>query len=131
MQKAFGVTPNIVVCDVNKTVEFYQNVLGFTLEISEPSTGDYDWASMTCGSTEIMFQSMDEFHKEFPSLNGHSGSGHPLCLYIDVLDLEQYYERISGSTHIIREIGTNKYKNREFAIKDCNGNIVVFVESVV
>ena len=36
-------TPNLMVEDVNETVTFYQDVLGFALLASVPEEGQFNW----------------------------------------------------------------------------------------
>ena len=48
-------TPNLMVEDVNETVTFYQDVLGFALLASVPEEGQFNWAMMQHDAVEIMF----------------------------------------------------------------------------
>ena len=45
-----------MVDDVNKTVAFYADALGFTKVMSVPEEGELRWALMENGSVQIMFQ---------------------------------------------------------------------------
>jgi len=71
--------PNLMVEDVNRTVEFYQEVLGFEFvmgvveEVQEILTsyqGDrlLDYAMVKCGDVEMMFQAKRSLADAIPAL---------------------------------------------------------------
>ena len=39
-----SLTPNLMVNDVEETIEYYTDILGFTLLMTVPETGKLDWA---------------------------------------------------------------------------------------
>ncbi|HKL19436.1 MAG TPA: VOC family protein, partial [Halalkalibaculum sp.] len=50
-----SITANLMVEDVDKTVSFYKDVLGFTLEMSVPrDDGKLQWAMVTRDAVELM-----------------------------------------------------------------------------
>jgi hypothetical protein len=46
LMKLNRLTPNMMVEDVNRTIDFYRDVLGFELVMSVPEHGLYQWALM-------------------------------------------------------------------------------------
>lgn len=61
-------TPNLMVENVNKTVEFYKDILGFETVMTVPEEGVFNWAMMKNGNVEIMFQTKENLVKEIPDL---------------------------------------------------------------
>ena len=53
-----SLSPNVIVDDVNSTVEYYSSTLGFNLIASVPESGSYNWAMMMRDGVTIMFQSL-------------------------------------------------------------------------
>jgi len=51
-----SLTPNLMVADVNETIAFYRDVLGFKLIQTVPDEGDFVWASVQYRDVELMFQ---------------------------------------------------------------------------
>jgi catechol 2,3-dioxygenase-like lactoylglutathione lyase family enzyme len=47
-------TPNIMVEDVSKTIDFYRDVLGFTVQSSVPADRPLVWASLRRDEVQIM-----------------------------------------------------------------------------
>lgn len=117
----------MMVPDVNKTIDFYKDILGLDLLMTVPEKGEYDWAIMKSGNVEIMFQSQASLIKELPHLKDRplaSGS----TLYIETEDVRELYDRLKDHVKIIKELYTTFYDTREFSIEDLNGYILTFAE---
>lgn len=123
-----SLTPNLIVHDVNQTVNFYSNVLGFELKMSVPETGRYEWAMMSEGDALIMFQEAASLKKEYPEFDDTTVGG-GATLYIKVDDVDGLLEKINHKAEIIKEKHVTFYGSKEFAIKDNNGYILVFAQS--
>lgn len=120
-------TPNIMVEDVNASVEFYTNTLGFTLAMSVPDAGKFDWAMITRNSVTFMFQQKESILKEYPMLSSKNVGG-ALTFFIEITNIDDFYKELKNSVHLVKELGTTPYGMKEFAIKDINGFILTFAE---
>ena len=117
----------MMVPDVNKTIDFYKDILGLDLLMTVPEKGEYDWAIMKSGNVEIMFQSQASLIKELPHLKERPlGSGS--TLYIETEDVRDLYDRLKEHVKIIKELYTTFYDTCEFSIEDINGYILTFAE---
>jgi len=120
--------PNLMVEDVNKTVQFYQDILGcFELVITDPKEGKYDWALMRCEDVEIMFQSRESLSEKVPELKNAEIGGTSVT-YIEAENVEEIYNWISSNAEVIKELHDTPWGRKEFFIKDCNGYILVFAQ---
>ncbi len=122
-----ALTPNLMVKDVNKTVDFYKNILGFELVMSVPETGIYNWAMMKRGNTEIMFQEQKNLISEYKELAGKE-IGATFALFFKVSNIQDFYNQIKEKTALIVELHRTFYDADEFAIQDLNGYILTFAE---
>src|SRR3989338_7368204 len=120
-------TPECGVIDVNKTVKWYKDTLGFDLVMSVPESGIYEWASMKKDFVEIMFQTQASLSDELPSLKDSPIPG-SMILYIDVKNIIKIYNRIKNKAEIVKELHKTFYGSEEFAIRDYNGFIILFAE---
>lgn len=121
-------TPNLIVDDVNATIKWYQDVLGcFEVVVTDPDKGKLNWALMSCEDVEIMFQSKDSIAKSVKGL-ANSGNGGNVVIYIELEYLKGLRKRIKDKVRVIKDIHTTTYGIQEFAIRDCNGFILVFAE---
>ena len=132
--------PNLMVEDVNSTVEFYQEVLGFEFvmgvieEIQEVLTSYkkdrlLDYAMVKCGDVEIMFQAKRSLTDAIPALKDKEIGG-TFTLYMELDGVSELYARVKDSVTIIKELHATFYGMQEFYIKDCNGYLLTFAESV-
>ena len=120
-------TPNMMVEDVNATVDFYRDVLGFETVMTVPDGGRLDWALVRRDGVEVMFQSRTSLAEELP-LFGEKPTGGALTYYIGLVGVERLYEQIRRRVPIVHDLETTFYGTREFSIEDCNGFILTFAE---
>ncbi|MGB7533226.1 MAG: VOC family protein [Halobacteriota archaeon] len=130
--------PNLMVEDVNRTVEFYRDVLGFEFvmgvieEIQEIMTSWQkdrllDYAMMKCGDVEIMFQGKRSLSEALPVLRDKEIGG-TLTLYMEIEGVQELYGRIKDKVTVVKDLHTTFYGMQEFYILDCNGYILTFAE---
>ena len=131
--------PNLMVEDVNSTVEFYRDVLGFEFvmcvieEIQEIMTSwqkdrPLDYAMMKCGDVEIMFQGKRGLSEALPVLRDKEIGG-TLTLYMEIEGVQELYGRIKDKVTVVKDLHTTFYGMQEFYVRDCNGYILTFAES--
>ena len=118
-------TPNFMVLNLQETVDFYTKVLGFEIKTSVS-----EWAYLKRGNCEIMFQPAKTLLNEFPELlTTKTGGG--LIIFIQLDNINKYYEQVNDKVNIIRPLGITQYNGAtEFVIQDMNGNILHFSDIV-
>jgi uncharacterized glyoxalase superfamily protein PhnB len=121
-------TPNLMTEDVNRTLDFYTEVLGFERLATVPETGQLDWAMLRRDGVELMLQSRASLGGEISALASTS-IGASQSLYIEVSGLDELYQQLKEQVEIVAERHTTFYGTEEFAFKDCNGYVLVFSES--
>lgn len=120
-------TPNIMVEDVNQTVAWYRTVLGFEVAATVPDEGTLSWAMLTHGEVTLMFQSRGSLTEEYPVFQDRQIGG-ALTFYVDVEDVQGWYDRVEGQVTIVTRMHDTFYGSREFAFQDCNGYVLTFSE---
>ena len=134
-------TPNLMVEDVNRTVAFYNNVLGFELVMAVPENSQevlialprdkqLIYAMLKCGNIEIMFQAKDSLAGDMPVFKDREVGG-SLTFYIEVENIAALYSKLKEKVSVIKELHTTFYGMREFYIQDCNGYILGFAEPIL
>lgn len=118
------ITTNIMVENVEETIKFYEEKLGFKTIISVPSENNkLQFAILNRDNIEIMFQEKKNLIEEYPSLKTDKIKP-TFTLFINVKDINLVYEELKGQVEIIKEIHKTFYGKDEFAILDNNGNIL-------
>lgn len=125
-----SVTPNLVVEDVNKTIEYYQSTLGFEIIMTVPECGLFDFAMLKMDNVTIMFQSMKSYVEALPEYKDQKIGG-TIFLYFSIEDLDELYNKVKkAKTEIVVDLHTTFYGMREFTMKDCDGYLLVFAEEL-
>jgi uncharacterized glyoxalase superfamily protein PhnB len=139
MQTKFKkLTPDLMVDNVADSVVFYVTKLGFELDMVVPeneesieteliSNKKYVYAMIHKDEVFIMFMQKDVYIQELPALKKYP-IGASASLYIDVENLEKFYNKIKNKVEVIKEFFTTWYGMNEFYIKDNNGYILGFAE---
>ena len=123
-----SLTPNLMVNDVEETIEFYTDVLGFTLLMTVPETGKLDWAMVKRNDVVIMFQSTKSLKEGLPRLAGEKPGG-GLTFYIKVDRITELHEELfDNEVEIISDLESTFYNTIEFSIVDLNGYVLTFSE---
>ena len=120
-------TPNLMVGNVNETVKFYQEKLGFELVMSVPQEGVFNWAMVKHGEVSLMFQEKENIISEYPVLKD-TPMGGGLTFYIKVEDVKGLYNKINKQVNIVLDLHKTFYGSEEFAIQDINGFVLTFAE---
>jgi len=121
-------TPNLIVENVNKSIEFYQNELGFTKVVSVPDEGELDFAIIKSDEVSIMLQSKNSFNNENPFFEKMNIGG-TFVLYIDMVNINDFYRKIKDKVNIIVDMHKTFYGTMEFTIKDINEYLITFAET--
>jgi uncharacterized glyoxalase superfamily protein PhnB len=123
-----SLSPNLIVNNVNETIDFYVNVLGFKKIMSVPESGNLVWAMVQSGAITFMFQEEKSIKDEYPQLNKFEIGG-GITFYINVTNVIDLYANLKGNATIIKEIYKTFYGSTDFAIEDINGYILTFSQS--
>lgn len=127
--KLKDLTPNLMVKDVNQTVDFYRDHLGFTLSMSVPDTGTFSWALMHHEEISIMFQTQESLAEDLPLVNTRTSMGGAL-FYLNVEGIHEWYEKLKEVTTVLSPPAEKFYGATEFSFLDCNGYIITFAEDL-
>lgn len=126
--KLNSLTPNLMVNDVEETVEYYTDVLGFTLLMTVPETGKLDWAMVKRNDVVLMFQTKKSLTSGIPRMAGEKPGG-GLTFFIKVDRITEIHEELfNNEVEIISDLESTIYNTIEFSVVDVNGYVLTFSE---
>lgn len=125
--KLQSLTPNLMVENVNDTVNYYQDLLGFTILRTVPKEGNYDWAMVKRNEVVLMFQSKRTSSSEISSVKTQNPGG-GVSLYVKVEEVHELFYDLNEKVEIVSEIEDTFYGTTEFSITDLNGYVLTFSE---
>lgn len=120
--KLTGLTPMLETKDLKGTINFYEEKLGFVCEGLYPQT-EPCWTSLRKDNVSIMF-STGNCHSNTEKIF-MTGS-----LYLYPEDIDALWENLKDKVSIEYPIENFEYGMREFAIRDCNGYLIQFGQSI-
>ena len=120
-------TPNLVVSDVSRSLAFYRDVLGFTLDKTVPDAPPFVFAAVASGPVEIFFNAAEAACAEYPAFKDRPIGG-TLTLFIEVDDIKRLYDSIKDRVTVVMPYERKWYGVTEFAIADPDGYLVTFAQ---
>jgi uncharacterized glyoxalase superfamily protein PhnB len=120
-------TPNLLVANVERSLAFYVDLLGFERGMTVPEQSPFVFASATSGPVEIFVNDAATAVKEYPAFAGKP-IGATGTMYIEVEGVDALHDRIKDRVTITMPIVTQFYGMREFAIADPDGYVITFAE---
>lgn len=131
---------NLMVSDVNRTIDFYVDVLEFHHVMSvamgsEQVLFDYTkdsqplvYALLKHNDVEIMLQERQSLMKNVPAFSEDEDIRSSAVLYFDVYDVDGLAENLKKHCSIVRDLHDTFYGMREIYVKDPNGYILGFAQ---
>ena len=128
--KLKSLKPNLMVEDINQTLNYYHGVLSFdTIAKGPEGAVNLHWAHVRKGEVEIMFQLEEHLKRELPELRKEDIGG-GLTLYIEMEGVDKYYEYLYTSSDVVDQIKDTADGMREFTVRDVNGYYLTFAERI-
>ncbi len=120
-------TPNLIVSDIDRSIAFYRDVLGFTVTRTVPDEGPFVFASVECGMVEIFLNAVGPAIEEYPAFKDRPIGG-TLTQFIQMTGLGALHAALAGKVNIVMPLEKKWYGVTEFAITDPDGYIITFAE---
>lgn len=122
--------PNLMVKDMKTSLAFYKDVFDAKIQSIIPIDGEPVWALLEIGEIQIMIEKPESLAEGISELT-NIPIGASLTLYVDVENAESLYKKVKDhKADIVKEMHTTFYGTREFYMKDPNGYIFTFAESI-
>ena len=120
-------TPNLLVANVERSLAFYVDTLGFERGMTVPEESPYVFASVTGGAVEIFLNDAAAAVKEYPAFGGRP-LGATGTMYIEVDGVDALHDRLKPHAAVVMPLTTQFYGMREFAIEDPDGYVITFAQ---
>jgi uncharacterized glyoxalase superfamily protein PhnB len=127
-----SITPDLMVEDIEATVEWYERVFDAELVATLPDDAEteYFWAQVMLDGCPLMFQERESLEGKLPVLEGDPVGG-SVPLYIDTADAEQRHADLEAAgADIVKSPHETEFGWRQFAATDCNGYVLWFGEKL-
>ncbi|MDP1570388.1 MAG: VOC family protein [Vicinamibacterales bacterium] len=124
-----AITPNLIVRDIDASLRFYRDVLGFTVTTTVPDAPPFVFVWLERDGVPVFLNDAATVDHDLPGA-GQRPPGGTATLFFAVTGVDAYHALIAPQVTVIMPIKTQFYGMREFAIEDPDGHIITFAEKV-
>ena len=121
------VTPNLVVSNVERSIAFYRDILGFTVTATVPDQAPYVFAAVSSGGVEVFLNAIEPAVAEYPAFKDRPLGG-TLTLFMEVVRIDEAHAALKDKVTIVMPLEKKWYGVTEFAFQDQDGYVITFAE---
>jgi catechol 2,3-dioxygenase-like lactoylglutathione lyase family enzyme len=123
------ITPNLIVADMEKSLKFYRDVLGFTVSKTVPDKAPFYFAWLKRGEADIFLNQQAPPQPGQPDVLAGRQIGGTLSMYIAMERIEDLLKTVeSQGVKIAIPLHKEFYGMKEFAVFDADGYLIIFAE---
>jgi uncharacterized glyoxalase superfamily protein PhnB len=119
MPNFLKIIPVLRVSDLQNAVDFYTNILGFSICWRAANDGGGENVMLQAGATEVLLSTGSHLGGK-PAFNG--------TLYFHMTGVREFFEKIKSKVEIVWPLEAMEYGQTEFGIHDCDGYTLAFAE---
>ena len=124
-------TPNLFTTDLNRSLAFYRDVLGFAVTVTVPEAPPFVFALLTRDAVTLYLNDLAAARKTQPELAtsasvtaGQSG----VSVFLHLEGIEPFWEQVRDKAPVFMPLTTQWYGLTEFTLVDPDGYLVTFAE---
>jgi catechol 2,3-dioxygenase-like lactoylglutathione lyase family enzyme len=121
------ITPNLIASNVERSLAFYRDVLGFSVTATVPETAPFAFALMTRGDITVFLNSPEAAIEEYPAFKDRPIGG-TLTLFFEVTGIREAYAALESRVTVVMPLEVKWYGMTEFAFEDPDGYLITFAE---
>ena len=122
-----SLTPSLIVADVERSMAFYRDVLGFTVEQTVPDASPLVFAILRSGPVEVYLNAPGPAVEEYPVFKERPIGG-TLTLFMRITGIRAAYDALKSRVTIVMPLEKKWYGPTEFACSDPDGYVITFAE---
>ena len=127
--KFTDVTPNLVVSDIDRSLAFYRDVLGFSVFATVPEAAPFVFAWMQRDGVNVFLNTVGSVKDEHPELAARTlGGTATLYLMIEADSpaegIDELFDLVKSKARVIMPMKDQFYGMREFGIEDPDGYVI-------
>jgi uncharacterized glyoxalase superfamily protein PhnB len=133
--KFTDVTPNLIVADLDRSLAFYRDVLGFSLVTTVPDAAPFVFAWMRRDGVSVFLNTVGSIKDEHPELAARPiGGTATIFMTIEAetaaAGVDALFEMVESKARVIMPLKTQFYGMREFGIEDPDGYVIFAAQRV-
>jgi len=116
--------PMLNVSDIDKSLEFYHDALGFEVVSDPAAIKQWRWATIRSGYTELMLSESRHETTTPPVTDPHGDNAWPVIFYFYPDDVLRLYTHVLAQGFQPTALRVTHYGMREFSLIDPDGHVL-------
>ena len=133
--KFTDVTPNLIVSDIDRSIAFYRDVLGFSLFGNVPDAAPFVFAWMQRDGVNVFLNTVGPIKDEHPELGARQIGG-TATMYMIVEagtpaeGIDALFDQVKSKARVVMPLKDQFYGMREFGIEDPDGYVIFAAQRI-
>jgi uncharacterized glyoxalase superfamily protein PhnB len=133
--KFSNVTPNLIVRDIDASLAFYRDVLGFTLVTTVPEAAPFVFAWVKRDEVNLFLNTPGAVQESIPDLGARPiGGTNTMFVMVEAASpaegVDALFAAVQSKARIVMPLKDQFYGMREFAIEDPDGYVIFAAQRV-
>jgi uncharacterized glyoxalase superfamily protein PhnB len=132
--KFSDVTPNLIVSDVERSLAFYRDVLGFSVAATVPDSGPFAFAWMQRDDVSVFLNSRPSIEEHADLASRAIGGTATLFIIVEADSpaggVDALFASIAPRAKVMMQPKDQFYGMREFGIEDPDGYVIFFAQRI-
>jgi len=133
--KFTDVTPNLIVSDIDRSLAFYRDVLGFTVVTTVPDAAPFVFVWVQRDDVSVFLNTVGSVKDTLPDLAARSvGGTNPLFMMVDApspaAGIDALFDLVKSRARVIMPLKDQFYGMREFGIEDPDGYVIFVAQRI-
>ena len=121
------IIPNLIASNVERSLVFYRDVLGFSVTATVPESAPFVFAFITRGDITVFLNAPEAAIEEYPAFKDRPIGG-TLTLFFEVAGVRDAYAALASKVKVVMPLEVKWYGMTEFAFEDPDGYLITFAE---
>jgi uncharacterized glyoxalase superfamily protein PhnB len=121
------ISPMLAVRNMQQTIEFYKNSLGFKMGMAVPDADNPEYTDFSKDGMVFMFVPVENV-----GIGKEEGLGTGVNIYMQIdSDIDEYYNELKNKgVNIVVDIKDEPYGIRDFTVEDIDGYKLTFNQTI-
>ena len=133
--KFTDVTPNLVVADIDRSLAFYRDVLGFSVVTTVPDAAPFVFVWVQRDDVSVFLNTVGSVKETLPDLAARSvGGTNTLFMVIDAPSpaegIDALFDLVKAKARVVMALKDQFYGMREFGIEDPDGYVIFVAQRI-
>jgi uncharacterized glyoxalase superfamily protein PhnB len=127
--KFTDVTPNLIVSDIDRSLAFYRDVLGFSLVTTVPDAAPFVFAWLKRDEVSVFLNTVGSVKDSLPDLAARPiGGTNTLFMTVEAgtpaEGIDALFDSVESKARVVMPLKDQFYGMREFGIEDPDGYVI-------